>query len=205
MLRDQGRGLPRMHGRPCPPAARSLQPAGVPAVAPRLEHCASRTAPAALRAPYPGPMISNSEVASHLYELAKLTTLAEGSSNAFRVRAYETAARTVDGLTEPVAPMSEAALTALRGVGPSTAKKIRELVDTGVIGKLTELRGRFPPEFVELTRVPGVGPKTAVMLRDQLGITGVAALRVALEVHALRDLPGLGAKTEENMLNPLHP
>ena len=192
-----------MHGRPCPPAARSLQPAGVPAVAPRIAHRASRTAPAALRAPYPGPMISNSEVASHLYELAKLSTLAEGSSNAFRVRAYETAARTVDALTEPVAAMPEAALTALRGVGPSTAKKIRELVDTGAIGKLAELRGQFPPEFVELTRVPGVGPKTAVVLRDRLGITGVAALRVALEVHALRDLPGFGAKTEENLLNAL--
>jgi len=69
-------------------------------------------------------MIPNSEIASHLYELATLTTLAEGSSNAFRVRAYETAARTVDGMAESVAEMSEAALTALRGVGPSTAKKI---------------------------------------------------------------------------------
>jgi DNA polymerase (family 10) len=148
-------------------------------------------------------VISNSEVASHLYELAKLATLAEGSSNAFRVRAYETAARTVDGLAEPVAGMAEAALTALRGIGPSTAKKIRELVDTGKIAKLEELRGSFPPEFVELTKVPGVGPKTAVLLRDELGITGVPALRAALEAHALRDLPGFGAKTEENLLTAL--
>jgi len=148
-------------------------------------------------------MISNSDVAGHLYELAKLTTLAEGSSNAFRVRAYETAARTVDGLVDPVAEMSEADLTALRGIGPSTAKKIRQLVDTGVIDKLEELRGKFPPEFVELTKVPGVGPKTAVLLRDELGITGVPALREALEAHLLRDLPGFGVKTEENMLAAL--
>jgi len=149
-------------------------------------------------------MIPNSEIASHLYELATLTTLAEGSSNAFRVRAYETAARTVDGMAESVAEMSEAALTALRGVGPSTAKKIRQLVETGRIVKLEELRGSFPPEFVELTRVPGIGPKTAVMLRDELGITGVPALRAALEAQALRDLPGFGAKTEENLIAALN-
>jgi DNA polymerase (family 10) len=148
-------------------------------------------------------MLTNAEVASHLYELAALTTLAEGSSNAFRVRAYETAARTIDGLSEPVADMSAADLTALRGIGESTARKIRELVETGRITKLEELRAGFPPEFVELTRVPGIGPKTAVMLRDELGIGGVPALRAALEAHLLRDLPGFGAKTEENMVAAL--
>lgn len=144
-------------------------------------------------------MISNSEVAGHLYELAKLTTLDEGSSNAFRVRAYETAARTIDGLVESVSGMSEAQLTALRGVGPSTAKKIRQLIETGAIDKLEELRARFPAEFVELTRVPGIGPKTAVMLRDELGITGVERLREALDAHAVRDLRGFGAKAEANL------
>ncbi|OFW65670.1 MAG: hypothetical protein A2Z12_04890 [Actinobacteria bacterium RBG_16_68_21] len=148
-------------------------------------------------------MISNSEVASHLYELAKLTTLAEGNSNAFRVRAYETAARTIDGLVEPVAEMTAEQLTALRGVGPSTASKIRQLIDTGTIERLEELRSRFPPEFVELTTVPGIGPKTAVMLRDELGVTGVGGLRAALESHTLRELPGFGAKTEENILAAL--
>jgi DNA polymerase/3'-5' exonuclease PolX len=51
-------------------------------------------------------VVSNSEVASHLYELAKLTTLAEGNSNSFRVRAYETAARAVDGHSAAVEAMT---------------------------------------------------------------------------------------------------
>ena len=144
-------------------------------------------------------MPTNSEIASHLYELARLTTLAEGSSNAFRVRAYETAARAVEGHAEAVANMSEAALTSLRGIGGSTAKKIRELVETGRISKLEDLRSSFPPEFVELTRVPGVGPKTAVMLRDELGVRSVEDLRGALEREELRALPGMGEKTEQNI------
>jgi len=144
-------------------------------------------------------VISNSEIASHLYELARLTTLAEGSSNAFRVRAYETAARAIEDHPDPVAEMSEKSMVELRGVGASTAKKIRQLADAGSIEKLDELRALFPPEFVAMTRVPGVGPKTAVMLRDELGVTSVESLKLALEREELRGLPGMGAKTEANI------
>ena len=148
-------------------------------------------------------MPSNTEIARNLYELARLATLAEGSSNAFRVRAYETAARTIDGHPEPVEDMSEAELTGLRGVGKSTAAKIRELVETGSMARLEELRARFPAGFVALTRVPGVGPKTAVRLYQELGIGDVEALEAAIERHELRDLPGMGEKTEENIRNAI--
>ena len=148
-------------------------------------------------------MPSNSEIARNLYELARLATLAEGSSNAFRVRAYETAARTIDGHPEPVEQMSESELTRLRGVGKSTAAKIRQLVETGSIVRLEELRARFPPGFVALTRVPGVGPKTAVMLYQELGIADLESLKAAIERQELRGLPGLGEKTEENLRNAI--
>jgi DNA polymerase (family 10) len=148
-------------------------------------------------------VVSNSEVASHLYELAKLTTLAEGDSNAFRVRAYEAAAREVEGHPQQVAEMSASALTELRGVGASTAKRIRELVDGGRIERLEELRSLFPPEFVEVTRIPGVGPKTAVLLRDELGVKSVEDLRGALDRQEIRDLPRMGAKTEEKIARSL--
>ncbi len=148
-------------------------------------------------------MVSNSEVASHLYELARLTTLAEGSSNAFRVRAYETAARSVEGHPDPVGDMSATELTVLRGGGKSTADRSRRLVEDGRIDRLEELRAQFPPEFVELTRVQGVGPKTAVLLRDELGVASVEALRSAIARQELRELPGMGAKTEENIARSL--
>ena len=148
-------------------------------------------------------MPSNAEIARNLYELARLATLAEGSSNAFRVRAYETAARTIDGHPAPVEDMSVAELTRLRGVGKSTAAKIRELVETGSMARLEELRSKFPAGFVALTRVPGIGPKTAVRLYEELGIGDVDALAAAIERHELRDLPGMGEKTEENIRNAM--
>ena len=86
---------------------------------------------------------------------------------------------------------------------PSTARKIRELVDTGRMEKLEGLRAKFPVEFVELTRIPGIGPKTAVMLREELGVRSVADLEAALDAEALRGLPGMGPKTEENIRTSL--
>lgn len=144
-------------------------------------------------------MLGNGEIASVLYELARLTTLEDGTPQSFRVRAYERAARAVEGHAAPVAALGEGELAVLPGVGEGTARKIRELVDTGRITRLDRLRADYPPAYQELTRVPGIGPKTAAALRRHLGVASVADLRSALEARALRTVPGLGAKREENI------
>ena len=144
-------------------------------------------------------MITNAEIASLLYELARLTTLEDGSVQSFRVRAYEGAARAVEAHPEPLAAMTEEQIAALRGVGPGTARKVRELVETGRISRLDRLRAEFPPAFQELTRIPGVGPKTARLLRDHLGVRSIADLRMALETQSLRTVPGWGARSEDNL------
>jgi DNA polymerase (family 10) len=144
-------------------------------------------------------VIGNGEIASLLYELARLTTLEDGTSQSFRVRAYERAARAVESHPEPLTAMSEDEIAALRALGRSTARKVRELVETGRIAKLDRLRAEYPAAFQELTRVPGVGPKTALALRAHLGVQSVADLKAAIDARALRTVPGLGAKSEENM------
>jgi DNA polymerase (family 10) len=52
-------------------------------------------------------------------------------------------------------------------------------------------------------RLPGLGPKTARRLWKELGITTVEGLREAAEAHRLRDLGGLGARSEEKILEAL--
>jgi len=148
-------------------------------------------------------MVSNSEISSRLLELAGLTALADGSTNSFRARAYQAAARAVEELAEPASQMSQTALTALRGIGKSTAAKIFELEGTGRIEKLEKLRREFPPDFVEMTRVPGLGPKKALLLRDRLGATSVDDLKRAIAAETLRDVPGLGPKTEQNLFRAI--
>ncbi len=134
-----------------------------------------------------------------LAELAKLTALDEGSPQAFRVRAYENAIHGLQGYTGEISGLDKEQLTEIGGVGPSTADKILEFENTGHVAKLDTLRERYPPAFVELTKIPGLGPKTLKLLRSELGVEDIDGLRAAIEGERLRDLPGMGKVSEQKI------
>ena len=141
----------------------------------------------------------NQELAALFRELAELTKLEDENPQSFRARAYESAARAVGSLVENAADLAPEELVAQPGIGKSTAAKIGEFVESGQIEKLEELRAAFPADYREMVRIPGIGAKTAAKLRAELGVSSVEALRTALERQELRDLAGLGAKTEEKI------
>ncbi|MEM1031853.1 MAG: DNA polymerase/3'-5' exonuclease PolX [Myxococcota bacterium] len=143
------------------------------------------------------------DVVDLLRELAELTTLDEQSPQAFRVRAYERAARAVASLVGDIEAMGEKELIAVEGIGKSTAKKIRTFLDTGHLDQLDRLREAYPPSVVALSQIPGIGPKAVDKLRRELGVTSIAALRDALEGQRLRGLAGFGAKKEEKLKDTL--
>jgi DNA polymerase (family X) len=142
---------------------------------------------------------TNDEVARLLDELAVLTEIAEGDPNAFRVRAYQNAQRAVLGLSRDVSEMSQADLARVKGLGKSTAAKIREYVQTGTIAKLEELRATHPRGQRDLLKVPGLGAKTVGLLQSTLGITDLPGLQAAIDDGRLAALPGMGTRTVENL------
>ncbi len=143
--------------------------------------------------------ITTGDVLAMLAEIAELEVLDEGSPNAFRVRAYQNAIAGIEAAGVDVTELSEDELVRIKGVGRSIAQKIREYVETGKVAKLEELRAKYPPEFVALTRIPGLGPKTALKLREALGVQNLDDLKAAIDAHAVRELPGFGATSEEKL------
>jgi DNA polymerase (family 10) len=137
---------------------------------------------------------TNEDVARQFAEIVTLLKLS--GADQFRVRAYERAAGAIGAAPVDLGTLDESGIAALKGIGASTAKKITEYLTTGSLGMLEDLRAKVPPGLVELVRVPGLGPKTARLLFDRLGVDSVEALREAIDSEKLRDLPGLGAKTE---------
>lgn len=138
-----------------------------------------------------------------LAELAKLTALEEGSPQAFKVRAYENAMAGIEGHPGDIDGLSKSDLVKIKGVGSSTADKILELADTGSVSKLETLREKYPPPFVELTKIPGLGPKTLKLLRSQLGVEDLEGLQAAIADERLRELPGLGEKSEAKIASAI--
>jgi DNA polymerase (family 10) len=144
----------------------------------------------------------NADVADQLDLLADLSEIRGDDS--FRVSAYRRAATRV---RETSAPVAELALSGrakeLQGIGKTIEEKIVEIVQDGEIHALTRRKAEIPGEVVLFTRLPGLGPKSAKKIWKELGITTLAELRQAAEAQQLRVLPGMGAKTEENVLRAL--
>ncbi len=134
-----------------------------------------------------------------LRELAALTELDEANPQSFRVRAYESAAHAIAAQATDLGRLTVRELQQIEGIGRSTADKIRELLETGRVEKLEALRRKHPPGVVALTRIQGLGPKALAKLRSELGIASIDDLRRALAAHAVRDLAGFGAKSEEKL------
>ena len=143
------------------------------------------------------------DVLDMLRDLAELTQLEEADPQSFRVRAYESAAQAIAAQASDLGKLTVAELRQIQGIGKSTAEAIRELLETGAVRKLEELRRKHPRDVVALLRVPGLGPKAVKRLRAELGVQSIADLRAALEAQRVRGLAGFGAKSEEKLARAL--
>lgn len=139
------------------------------------------------------------DLAALFEELVELTILHEKDPQSFRVRAYENAVPAIRSLPSGFEELSASALAKRRGIGKSTAAKIREFLETGSIAKLDKLRVEYPKSVVEMSRLPGVGPKTVAKLRKELEVHSIDDLSIALDEHRLQALGGFGAKSEDRL------
>ena len=148
--------------------------------------------------------IENAEVARLFRETADLLELQ--GANAFRIRAYQTAARTIEELPQPVEELVRAngkRLAALPGIGKDLAGKIGEIVRTGTLSTLRQLRHEVPKGLAALMTVRGLGPRKARGLYEALGVRTMAQLERACRAGKVRTLPRFGARTEANILREL--
>jgi len=146
--------------------------------------------------------MTNAEIAAALEELGVLYEL-DGAVK-YRVLAYSTAAKAIRESPVSVAELAaKGRATEIPGVGKTLAEKIDALLETGEIPAAVKLKAKFPTTLIEVTRVPGLGTKTARRLYDELGIATVEDLKEAAEAQKIRELKGLGAKAEENVLAAL--
>jgi DNA polymerase (family X) len=140
----------------------------------------------------------NEDVADLLQEYADLVSISGG--DAYKVRAYEKAARSVGGYAKDIDALDLRGLEAIPNVGKSIAEKIREYLETGTISTVDELRAIVPDGVRSLLSISTLGPKKAMVIHEELKVASMEELLDALHDHRIRDLKGFGPKTEENIL-----
>jgi len=119
----------------------------------------------------------------------------------YKILAYRKAADSLNDLArQAVDYWQEDKLTDIPGVGKAIAEKIDELYLTGKLGFLERLEEEVPPTLVELLQVPDLGPKKVALFWKQLQITSLKELEAAARGGKLRDLPGMGEKSETRII-----
>jgi DNA polymerase (family X) len=119
----------------------------------------------------------------------------------YKTLAYRKAADSLTSLGRDTSEYwKEGALQEIPGVGKAIAEKIDELLSTGKLEFLEKLKAEIPPGLADWLPVPGMGPKKIALIWKELGITELSELEKAAKDGKLRDLPGMGEKSEQQII-----
>lgn len=122
----------------------------------------------------------------------------------YKTIAYRKAAESLIGLSrEAQEYWKENKLLEIPGVGKAIAEKIDELLSTGKLEFLEKLKKEVHPDLATWMKVPSLGPKKIAMISKELKITSLADLEKAAKAGKLKNLPGMGAKSETAILDGL--
>ncbi|WP_447979254.1 PHP domain-containing protein [Candidatus Nitrospira bockiana] len=138
------------------------------------------------------------EIAQALKEIAFFLLLK--GENPYKARAYQHAASALLACPEDLTTLVEqGGLPRVKGIGPSTASVIIELVRTGSSTLQREARGEYPPSLAELAELPGLSPSQIRRLYERARIGSLADLQAASAENRLLTIPGLWPKAHERI------
>lgn len=144
-------------------------------------------------------MVDNNQIAEIFENIAQLLTIK--GEMVYRVMAYQRAAESIRSLSQEVEELwKENRLTDIPRVGKAIADKIAELLGTGRLELYERLTAEVPPSLLAVLGIGDVGPKKAALFWRELGITTVEGVEAAAREKKLRQLPGMGARSEERIL-----
>lgn len=144
-------------------------------------------------------MIDKAEIAKILDDCG--TLLALKGENDFRCRAYHHASRAIEQYEgDFVGKVQRGELGHIPGIGETLTAKIKEIVETGKLEFLDNLKAELPAGLLEMLKIGGLGPKKIAVLYQTLKISSVAELKKACEAGTIASLKGFGEKTQAKIL-----
>lgn len=122
----------------------------------------------------------------------------------FRVRAYDTAADSIEHATSEVKDLwEEGRLEDIPGIGASIAGHLDEYFRTGKVKHFEQTKKGLPPGMFAFLGLEGVGAKTAQRLAKELNLKNLEDLKKAAEAGKVAELPGFKEKTAKLLLKAI--
>ena len=147
--------------------------------------------------------LNNAQLAAIFNDIADRLNI-EGKENVFAIRAYQRASEMIGGSARPVADIYAEeglkGLEAMSGIGKEIAKKIESLITTGKLDYYEKLKARVPDGVAAMLQIPSVGPKKVKQFWEELKLNNIDEVMAAAKAGKLRDLPKVGAKAEQKII-----
>ena len=144
--------------------------------------------------------MDNKQIARILRDTAQLLEI-DGAIIG-RYRSYEKAAELIDSLPESIEQLVKEPekLEELPGIGERMVEHLREIVKTGDYSLRKKLLKKYPPTILDVLQLQSLGPKKVAFLWSNFKAATVADVERLAREQKLRDLPGFGEKSEQNIL-----
>src|SRR5438445_8730199 len=145
-------------------------------------------------------IMDNKQIARVLRETAQLLEI-DGAIIG-RYRSYEKAAELIDSLPESVEQLVKEPekLEELPGIGERMVEHLQEIVKTGDYSLRKKLLKKYPVTILDVLQLQSLGPKKVAFLWSNFKAATVADVERLAREQKLRDLPGFGEKSEQNIL-----
>jgi DNA polymerase (family X) len=144
--------------------------------------------------------MDNKQIARILRDTAQLLEI-DGAIIG-RYRSYEKAAELIDSLPESIEQLVKEPekLQELPGIGERMVEHLQEIVKTGDYALRKKLLKKYPATILDVLELQSLGPKKVAFLWSHFKAATVADVEKLAREEKLRDLPGFGEKSEQNIL-----
>jgi len=121
--------------------------------------------------------------------------------NLYKIRAYRNAAKAIYNLDVDIAILYEKGrIKDIPGIGDALEDKIGEIIERGSCTYYDRLSQEVPVGVLDMLAIPGLGHKGVKLIYENLGVINLDELLIACQEGKLRGIPGLGARSEENII-----
>jgi len=148
--------------------------------------------------------MDNKKIAQILQEIGDVLEIKD--ENKFRVNAYRNAAISISNFPRDLRDVIDEdpkLLEKIPGIGENMRRYIDELVSTGACRELDVIQKSIPHGLLEMLRVRGIGPKKVKLFFKELKIKDIEGLERAAKDGLLATLPGMGEKSQQDVLDGL--
>ncbi len=141
--------------------------------------------------------VSNAFLSDSFSQLAKLMDI--HGENPFKIKSYAAASFNIDRMADELSGIARESIPGIKGIGASIGRQVTEMLDSGKLSQLEDLKKKTPPGVLEMLKIKGLGPKKIITVWKEMEIESVGELLYACNENRLLTYKGFGEKTQNQL------